>query len=97
MHLAFSLLKGLKLLQKARKNGLALEKRTSSPKPISLKRAIRKLGDDPSFEEDEDEITELEEKIKSCNMPPEAEKAAMKELRRLKRMPQQMPEHAMIR
>jgi len=30
-------------------------------------------------------------------MPPEAEKAAYKELKRLKKMPPQMPEHAMIR
>jgi ATP-dependent Lon protease len=30
-------------------------------------------------------------------MPEEAHNAAMKELKRLKKMPQQMPEHAMIR
>ena len=30
-------------------------------------------------------------------MPKDANKAAIKELKRLKKMPQQMPEHAMIR
>jgi len=30
-------------------------------------------------------------------MPEQALKAAMKEVKRLKKMPQQMPEHAMIR
>ena len=30
-------------------------------------------------------------------MTPEAQKSSLKELKRLKKMPQQMPEHAMIR
>lgn len=32
-----------------------------------------------------------------AQMPEHAEKASMKELKRLRKMPQQMPEHAMIR
>ena len=34
---------------------------------------------------------------RSAHMPEQALKAAMKEVKRLKKMPQQMPEHAMIR
>lgn len=34
---------------------------------------------------------------RAANMPDHAYKAAMKELKRLKKMPQQMPEHALIR
>ena len=35
--------------------------------------------------------------FRAAVMSPEAHKASMKELHRLKKMPQQMPEHAMIR
>ena len=35
--------------------------------------------------------------VRLAKMPEHAEKASMKELKRLKKMPQQMPEHAMIR
>ncbi len=34
---------------------------------------------------------------RSAGMSPEAQKSALKEPKRLKKMPQQMPEHAMIR
>ncbi|ELU05883.1 hypothetical protein CAPTEDRAFT_206144 [Capitella teleta] len=88
-------IEGLKLLQKARKNSLNQNKQNS--KAISMKKVMRKLNDESSLDEDDDELSELEEKIRSANMPAEADKAAMKELKRLKRMPQQMPEHAMIR
>ena len=35
--------------------------------------------------------------VRTSEMPTEAHNTAMKELKRLKKMPQQMPEHAMIR
>ena len=35
--------------------------------------------------------------VRLAQMPEQAEKASMKELKRLRKMPQQMPEHAMIR
>ena len=57
-------------------------------------KAIKKeLGED----EDAVEITELEEKIKAAGMSEEAEKVAMKELDRLKKIPPQSPEHSVSR
>ncbi|KAK7498897.1 hypothetical protein BaRGS_00009989 [Batillaria attramentaria] len=42
-------------------------------------------------------INMRKKKIKAAGLPPHAHKAATKELKRLKKMPQHMPEHAMIR
>ncbi|KAH3772744.1 lon protease homolog 2, peroxisomal-like [Dreissena polymorpha] len=95
-------IEGLKLLQKARKDK-ALEIRISQRDrgtPVNMNRLFRgKMKTDVEDEdnEDVDEMSDLESKIKSAEMPEHAHKAAMKELKRLKKMPQHMPEQAMLR
>ncbi|MBT2187836.1 endopeptidase La [Sphingobium nicotianae] len=54
----------------------------------------RQLGEDDGKSE---EIAELAEKIANAKMPPEVEKEATKELRRLERMPEGAAEHGIIR
>ncbi|KAK6186413.1 hypothetical protein SNE40_008453 [Patella caerulea] len=97
-------IEGLKLLQKARKDGkVEIITRRESNRPINMRQAFRKLNtpnlqdEDDGENEDLDEIVDMEQKIKASKMTEEAHKAAMKELKRLKKMPQHMPEHAMIR
>lgn len=60
-------------------------------------RRLSPVGPLDSQDDEEDDITELETKIEEANMPEEALKAARKELSRLKRMPQHVPEFPMIR
>ncbi|OWF34794.1 lon protease homolog 2, peroxisomal-like [Mizuhopecten yessoensis] len=93
-------IEGLKLLQKTRKDKFEIiTKKEGSNRPGNMKRMFGKISSD--LEEDEDgdidELMDLEQKIKAADMPEHALKAAMKEFKRMKKMPQQMPEHAMIR
>jgi ATP-dependent Lon protease len=90
-------IEGLKLLQKAKKTSMPLIPRTSG---VIGRKGFRTLGDGSEEDEegdDGDEMADFERKIKASGMPAEAHKASMRELKRLKKMPQQMPEHAMIR
>ncbi|XP_078256545.1 lon protease homolog 2, peroxisomal [Rhinoraja longicauda] len=94
-------IEGLKLLQKTRKSTPSDEKR------IVTIRSIRKNNQIPGGQlhldgleqedDDDDDIFMLEKKIKSTNMPEQAMKVCMKELKRLKKMPQSMPEFALTR
>lgn len=90
-------IEGLRLLQKTRK-----------PRPDDEKRvlAVRKGGGLPgrpfSLEEegeddDADDTVALERKVKAANMPDAALRVCLKELKRLKKMPQSMPEYALSR
>ncbi|XP_066541270.1 lon protease homolog 2, peroxisomal [Hoplias malabaricus] len=90
-------IEGLKLLQKTRK-----------PRPDDDKRvlAIRKGGifpgrqfslEEDGEEEDGDDMVVLERKVKEAGMPEPALKVCLKELKRLKKMPQSMPEYALTR
>ncbi|KAJ8281198.1 hypothetical protein GJAV_G00064620 [Gymnothorax javanicus] len=90
-------IEGLKLLQKTRK-----------PRPDDDKKvlAVRRGGPLPgrpfSLEEDgEDEEGDdtnwLERKVREANMPEPALRVCLKELKRLKKMPQSMPEYALTR
>ncbi|XP_025076509.1 lon protease homolog 2, peroxisomal-like isoform X2 [Pomacea canaliculata] len=96
-------IEGLKLLKKARNEGkLEIVTRREVGQPANMRNVFRKIervaeDEDDDNQDDVDEVTDLEQKIKACGMPPHALKAAMKELKRLKKMPQHMPEHAMIR
>jgi ATP-dependent Lon protease len=54
----------------------------------------RQLGED---EGKSAELRELSEAISKAGMPPEVEAAALRELRRLERMPEASPEHGMVR
>ncbi|XP_074617101.1 lon protease homolog 2, peroxisomal-like isoform X1 [Acropora palmata] len=58
---------------------------------------IGRAFDEGDDNEDEDDIDELERKIRSANLPEHAFKVAMKEFKRLKKMPPQFPEHATSR
>ncbi|KAI0230376.1 lon peptidase 2, peroxisomal [Lamellibrachia satsuma] len=95
-------IEGLKLLQKSHAHKLTITTRKPSRgKTINIRKALEKLDGgmnrDQEETEEEDEIAELENKIKAVGLTPVADKAASRELKRLKNMPQQMPEHAMIR
>ncbi|KAK6318315.1 hypothetical protein J4Q44_G00116060 [Coregonus suidteri] len=90
-------IEGLKLLQKTRK-----------PRPDDDKRvlAVRKGGvlpgrqfslDEEGDDEDGDDTAVLERKVKGANMPEPALRVCLKELKRLKKMPQSMPEYALTR
>ncbi|TRY82853.1 hypothetical protein DNTS_022064 [Danionella cerebrum] len=90
-------IEGLKLLQKTRKLRPDDDKRVL---------AIRKGGvfpgrqfslDDEVEDEDGDDTALLEKKVKSAAMPESALRVCLKELRRLKKMPQSMPEYALTR
>ena len=60
-------------------------------------RAIRKeLGDDEDSA-DEDDFDSLKDRIVTAKMPPEVEKAAIRELRRLKKMSPQASEYSVTR
>ncbi|KAK5620757.1 Lon protease-like protein 2 [Crenichthys baileyi] len=90
-------IEGLKLLQKTRKMSSDTEKRVLS---------VRKGGVFPGRqfnldEEDEDgdggDMATLERKIHGASMPEAALRVCLKELKRLKKMPQSMPEYALTR
>ncbi|KAL0968184.1 hypothetical protein UPYG_G00263470 [Umbra pygmaea] len=90
-------IEGLKLLQKARKprpdddkRGLTIRKGAVFPgRQFSL--------DEDGDDEDGDDTALLERKVKGANMPEPALRVCLKELKRLKKMPQSMPEYALTR
>lgn len=97
-------LEGLRLLKDAKRNALQSEKDLLPPGlrekgTIALKnpRWRNREMDRRESDSEGDEIAELEEKIKSADMPDHAAKACLKELKRLKKMPAAMPEYAMTR
>uniref|UniRef100_A0A671MAA0 Lon protease homolog 2, peroxisomal n=1 Tax=Sinocyclocheilus anshuiensis TaxID=1608454 RepID=A0A671MAA0_9TELE len=90
-------IEGLKLLQKTRKLRPDDDKRVL---------AIRKGGvfpgrqfslDEDGEDEDGDDTAMLEKKVKAAAMPEAALRVCLKELKRLKKMPQSMPEYALTR
>uniref|UniRef100_A0A673M2U0 Lon protease homolog 2, peroxisomal n=1 Tax=Sinocyclocheilus rhinocerous TaxID=307959 RepID=A0A673M2U0_9TELE len=90
-------IEGLKLLQKTRKRRPDDDKRVL---------AIRKGGvfpgrqfslDEEAEDEDGDDTAMLEKKVKAAAMPEAALRVCLKELKRLKKMPQSMPEYALTR
>ncbi|RUS91970.1 hypothetical protein EGW08_000183 [Elysia chlorotica] len=92
---------GLKLLRKARKDGkVEIVTRKEMGRPSNMGGVFRKVDcdlDEDERDEDVDEVGDLESKLKAAGMPDQAFKSAMKEVKRLKKMPAHMPEHAMIR
>lgn len=90
-------IEGLKLLQKTRKLRPDDDKRVL---------AIRKGGvfpgrqfsmDEEAEDEDGDDTAMLEKKVKAAAMSEAALRVCLKELKRLKKMPQSMPEYALTR
>ncbi|XP_029780668.1 lon protease homolog 2, peroxisomal isoform X2 [Suricata suricatta] len=53
--------------------------------------------EDEDEDEDHDDIVMLEKKIRTSSMPEQAHKVCVKEIKRLKKMPQSMPEYALTR
>uniref|UniRef100_A0A665V0L4 Lon protease homolog 2, peroxisomal n=1 Tax=Echeneis naucrates TaxID=173247 RepID=A0A665V0L4_ECHNA len=85
---------GLKLLQKTRKTSPDNEKRVRESLPL----AGRQFNlDEEDEDEDGDDTTVLERKVRAANMPEAALKVCLKELKRLKKLPQSMPEYALTR
>uniref|UniRef100_A0A3B3ZDA3 Lon N-terminal domain-containing protein n=1 Tax=Periophthalmus magnuspinnatus TaxID=409849 RepID=A0A3B3ZDA3_9GOBI len=83
-------IEALKLLQKTRKGNPDNEKRVCFPgRQFNL--------DEENEDEDSDDTTALERKIYGANMTEAALKVCIKELKRLKKMPQSMPEYALTR
>uniref|UniRef100_A0AAX7UUX5 Lon N-terminal domain-containing protein n=1 Tax=Astatotilapia calliptera TaxID=8154 RepID=A0AAX7UUX5_ASTCA len=79
-------IEGLKLLQKTRKTSPDNEKRVTD---------VQSLYEDE--DDDGDDTAALERKVHGANMPEAALKICLKELKRLKKMPQSMPEYALTR
>lgn len=90
-------IEGLKLLQKTRKHKQDDEKRVIAIRPIRRITHIPGAFEDEDEEEDNDDIVMLEKKIRTSNMPEQAHKVCVKEIKRLKKMPQSMPEYALTR
>ncbi|XP_005664508.3 lon protease homolog 2, peroxisomal [Sus scrofa] len=90
-------IEGLKLLQKTRKHKQDDEKRVIAIRPIRRITHIPGALEDEDEDEDNDDIVMLEKKIRTSNMPEQAHKVCVKEIKRLKKMPQSMPEYALTR
>uniref|UniRef100_A0A8C5EZ55 Lon protease homolog 2, peroxisomal n=1 Tax=Gouania willdenowi TaxID=441366 RepID=A0A8C5EZ55_GOUWI len=93
-------IEGLKLLQKTRKINPDNEKRVTDISYIFLQPLFpgRQFNlEDEDEDEDGDDTASLERKVHNANMPDAALKVCRKELKRLKKMPQSMPEYALTR
>ncbi|XP_042825110.1 lon protease homolog 2, peroxisomal isoform X1 [Panthera tigris] len=90
-------IEGLKLLQKTRKHKQDDDKRVVAIRPIRRITHIPGALEDEDEDEDHDDIVMLEKKIRTSSMPEQAHKVCVKEIKRLKKMPQSMPEYALTR
>uniref|UniRef100_A0A8I3MX19 Lon protease homolog 2, peroxisomal n=2 Tax=Canis lupus familiaris TaxID=9615 RepID=A0A8I3MX19_CANLF len=90
-------IEGLKLLQKTRKHKQDDDKRVIAIRPIRRITHIPGTLEDDDEDEDNDDIVMLERKIRTSSMPEQAHKVCVKEIKRLKKMPQSMPEYALTR
>ncbi|XP_054426283.1 lon protease homolog 2, peroxisomal [Pteronotus mesoamericanus] len=90
-------IEGLKLLQKTRKHKQDEDKRVIAIRPLRRIMPLPGTLEDEEEEEDNDDIVMLEKKIRTSNMPEQAHKVCVKEIKRLKKMPQSMPEYALTR
>ncbi|XP_063801648.1 lon protease homolog 2, peroxisomal [Pseudophryne corroboree] len=94
-------IEGLKLLHKTRNPKIDDDKRVVAIRPLRRLGGISgkafTLENAEDEDDDSDDMIMLERKIKSCNMPEPALKVCVKEMKRLKKMPQSMPEYALTR
>lgn len=90
-------IEGLKLLQKTRKPKQDDDKRVIAIRPIRRITHISSTLEDEDEDEDNDDTVMLEKKIRTSSMPEQAHKVCVKEIKRLKKMPQSMPEYALTR
>ncbi|KAI4534190.1 hypothetical protein MG293_015050 [Ovis ammon polii] len=90
-------IEGLKLLQKTRKHKQDDDKRVIAIRPMRRITHVSGALADEDEDEDNDDIVMLEKKIRTSSMPEQAHKVCVKEIKRLKKMPQSMPEYALTR
>ncbi|KAM9607774.1 lon protease homolog 2, peroxisomal isoform 1-T1 [Trichechus inunguis] len=90
-------IEGLKLLQKTRKHKQDDDKRVVAIRPVRRITHIPGTLEDEDEKEDNDDIVMLEKKIETSSMPEQAHRVCVKEIKRLKKMPQSMPEYALTR
>lgn len=90
-------IEGLKLLQKTRKLRPDDDKRVLSIRKGGVFPGRQFSLDEEVEDEDSDDTALLERKVKAAAMPEAALRVCLKELRRLKKMPQSMPEYALTR
>ncbi|NXJ49190.1 LONP2 protease, partial [Spizaetus tyrannus] len=90
-------IEGLKLLQKTRKPKQDDDKRVVTIRPNRRINHIPSATEDEEEEEDHDDVVMLEKKIRTSSMSEQALKVCLKEIKRLKKMPQSMPEYALTR
>ncbi|XP_074534344.1 lon protease homolog 2, peroxisomal [Halichoeres trimaculatus] len=90
-------IEGLKLLQKTRKRSPDNEKRVLSVRKGGVFPGRQFNLDEEDEDEDGNDTAVLERKVHGANMPEAALKVCLKELKRLKKMPQSMPEYALTR
>ena len=88
------LLRQIEGLQTLRNNQ---EKRLQSKKKTDTKTLKKRHFLDEQTADDSDEIDALESKLQNCDLPPNVEKVAVKELKRIRKMSPQMPEYPMLR
>uniref|UniRef100_A0A8C4U9T5 Lon protease homolog n=1 Tax=Falco tinnunculus TaxID=100819 RepID=A0A8C4U9T5_FALTI len=89
-------IEGLKLLQKTRKPKQDDDKRIVAIRPNRRINHMPSTTEDEE-EEDHDDVVMLEKKIRASSMSEQALKVCLKEIKRLKKMPQSMPEYALTR
>ncbi|NXS08997.1 LONP2 protease, partial [Neodrepanis coruscans] len=90
-------IEGLKLLQKTRKPKQDDDKRVVAIRPSRRISHVANTTEDEEEEEDHDDVVMLEKKIRTSSMSEQALKVCLKEIKRLKKMPQSMPEYALTR
>ncbi|KAM8775294.1 lon protease homolog 2, peroxisomal [Rhynchonycteris naso] len=90
-------IEGLKLLQKTREHKQDDGKRVIAIRPLRRVTHVQGTLEDEEEEEDNDDIVMLEKKIRTSSLPEQAHKVCVKEIKRLKKMPQSMPEYALTR
>lgn len=91
-------IEGLKLLQKTRKHTQDDEKRVIAIRPMRRVTHIPgAVEEEEEEEEDSDDVVLLERKVRTSSMPEPARRVCLKEVKRLKKMPQSMPEYALTR
>ncbi|XP_071313578.1 lon protease homolog 2, peroxisomal [Trachinotus anak] len=90
-------IEGLKLLQKTRKTSPDNEKRVLSVRKGGVFPGRQFNLDEEDEDDDGDDTAVLERKVHGANMPEAALRVCLKELKRLKKMPQSMPEYALTR
>ncbi|NXM69753.1 LONP2 protease, partial [Serilophus lunatus] len=90
-------IEGLKLLQKTRKPKQDDDKRVVAIRPNRRISHVANTTEEEEEEEDYDDVVMLEKKIRTSSMSEQALKVCLKEIKRLKKMPQSMPEYALTR